>query len=159
MSTVPRLSVPEPRLNLPRALASEEYDQLVVLADALCGPSDRAPLPSDCANFGEMLDLALSTRRDRFDDVIAAAESSRSAADTVAWLRALHDNDPGMFQVLSTVLAGAYLMVSVVRDAIGYPGQHRSPPRAEEAVDQIMDGILDPVIDRGFIFVDPPTES
>jgi hypothetical protein len=53
---------------------------------------------------------------------------------------------------VSAVLAGAYLMVPEIRAAIGYPGQHRSHPPFDLAVEEIMDGILDPVIERGSIY-------
>jgi len=45
-----------------------------------------------------------------------------------------------------------------VRARIGYPGQRRDPARFEEAVDQLSDGILDPVIARGPIYTPDGTE-
>jgi hypothetical protein len=58
--------------------------------------------------------------------------------------------------VLSAVLAGAYLLVPEVKSAVGYPGQRRDPAGLEEAVDEISDGILDPVLERGHFFVATP---
>ena len=56
------------------------------------------------------------------------------------------------FEVLSGLLAAAYLLIPEVRTAIGYPGQANRPPRFDEAVEQVMSGILDPVIDRGPVY-------
>jgi hypothetical protein len=162
MSSTPdmtALSVPVPRTELPRELTADELSRLVALADALCGPSGRAEPPSRCAEFPEQLQIALATRSESFDGVLASAAASAGAVDLVAWLRDLHDSDQVAFQALSAVLGGAYLMVPSVREAVGYPGQRREPPRLEEAVDQIMDGILDPVLERGHFYVAPPEED
>jgi hypothetical protein len=154
-----RLSVPAPRTKLPRPLANAERDALVALADVLLGPSERADAPSRCPEYVEKLELALATRSESFEGVVAAAVSAVHGSDSVGRLRDLHDNDPEGFQVLSAVLAGAYLMVPSVRDAVGYPGQRADIPRLEEAVDEIMDGILDPVLERGHFYVAPPAAS
>ncbi len=73
-------------------------------------------------------------------------------------LRGLHAEEPGQFQALSAVVAGAWLLTPTVRARIGYPGQRRDPARLEEAVDQISDGILAPVIARGPIYTSDGTE-
>ncbi len=72
-------------------------------------------------------------------------------------LRALHAEQPEQFQALSAVVAGAWLLIPAVRARIGYPGQRRDPARLEEAADQISDGILDPVLDRGRIYTPDAT--
>ncbi|MFI7067505.1 hypothetical protein ACIBL3_41375 [Kribbella sp. NPDC050124] len=154
-----RLSVPPPRTTLPRPLTDEERGTLVALADALCGPSDRAEPPSRCPEFTEKLDIALATRSDSFDQVVAAVAATAGADDLFAWLRDLHASDADAFQVLSAVLGGAYLMVPSVREAIGYGGQRREIARPEEAIDEIMDGILEPVLQRGHFYVSPPEED
>jgi hypothetical protein len=157
-STAP-LSVPPPRTELPRELTPQERAGLTALADALCGPSDRAEPPSRCPEFPDKLDIALATRSESFEGILASVAASAGAADLVVWLRDLHESDPVAFQAVSAVLGGAYLMVPAVRDAVRYPGQRREPPRLEEAVDEIMDGILDPVLERGHFFVAPPEEA
>ena len=75
-----------------------------------------------------------------------------------ARLRELSRTDPDIFGKLSTVLAGAYLLVPEVKKAIGYPGQVRRYPPFDEAAEQILSGILDPVIARGPAFVAPKRE-
>jgi hypothetical protein len=159
MTDTTPLSVPPPRTELPRELTAEERSGLATLADALCGPSERAEPPSRCPEFAAALDTALATRSESFDGILDTVTASRGAADLVAWLRDLHDSDQVAFQALSAVLGGAYLMVPSVREAVRYPGQRRDAPRLEEAVDQIMDGILDPVLERGHFYVAPPEEA
>jgi hypothetical protein len=151
-----RLSVPRIRKTLPRPLTADELATLTDLADRLCGPSDRVAPPSQHDEFPAMLDLALATRDDSFEAITTASATAQNSADRSAWLRSLYDGDPKVFQALSAVLAGAYLMVPQVREAVGYPGQHRNPAKLEEAVDEISDGILDPVLERGHFFVPTP---
>jgi hypothetical protein len=50
----------------------------------------------------------------------------------------------------------AYLMIPEVRTAIGYPGQRRHHPQFDEAANQITDGILDPVVERGPVYTPVP---
>jgi len=154
-----RLSVPRIRKTLPRPLTEDELATLTALADTLCGPSNRVAPPSQHEEFQALLELALATRDDSFDAITAATAAARETEDREAWLRKLHDEEPKVFQALSAVLAGAFLMVPVVREAVGYPGQHRSPAKIEEAVDEISDGILDPVLERGHFFVPTPKEA
>lgn len=161
MSAQPlRLSVPAPRRNAPRALTERERSTYTAIADLLCAGDGSVPLPSACPDFSQALDLALATRADAFEEVTAALSEAAAHADSPPkldpWLRRLNDDQATAFQALSTIAAGAYLMVPQIRDAIGYPGQHRNPFKAEEAVDEIMDGILDPVLERGHFYVPTP---
>ena len=152
-----KLSVPVVRNRIPRALTPVESQTLTVLADVLCGPSERAAPPSRQSEFEEYLDLALATRSDAFDLLMRTVADAAQSPDAGTWLRALHDTEPETFQAISTVLAGAYLMVPAVMQAVGYPGQRRDPAKGDEAVDQILEsGLLDPVVERGHFFVPTP---
>lgn len=152
-----RLSVPPVRKTLPRPLTDDERTSLVALADVLCGPSDKAAPPSQQEEFNSWLELAIATRSDSFDLLMNLTSQAATVGNLDEWLRQLHDTEPVSFQVLSAVLGGAYLMVPAVRTAIGYPGQRRDPAGLEEAVDELSDGILDPVMERGYFFVPTPT--
>lgn len=153
---IERLSVPVLRTTIPRPLLDSELGTLVALADALCGPNDRVDPPSRQPDYPRWLEVAMVARNDSFDALVALAGAASTATDADAWLRTLHTEDAESFQVLSAVLGGAYLMVPAVRESIGYPGQRRDPAGLEEAVDELSDGILDPVLDRGFFFVPTP---
>ena len=152
-----RLSVPRPRKSVPRQMTPAELDSLVRLADVLCGPSERAEPPSRQPEYAAWLDVALAARSDSFDVLMDLAARAPTIEESEKWLRQLDTEEPDLFQRLSAVLGGAYLMVPAVREAIGYPGQRRDPARIEDAVDQVTDGILDPVLERGYFFVPTPT--
>lgn len=151
-----RLSVPRPRKAVPRPLDPNELAALTTLGDALCGPHEQVAPPSGQDEYPHWLEVALAARADSFELILELAAEAAAADDRDAWLRRLHQEQPASFQVLSAVLAGAYLMVPTVKAFVGYPGQRRDPAGIEEAVDQISDGILDPVIERGHFFVPTP---
>ena len=135
----------------PRPLTAAE------LATALRVAAVLVPGTTGVDDYPALLDLALAARRDAFADIVAqlARLDGLGPEDLGAALRRASDaGDPG-FGVLSAVLAGAYLLAPAVRERIGYPGQAARPPRFDLAAEQITDGILDPVIERGPIHRDP----
>jgi hypothetical protein len=152
-----RLSVPPPRTSTPRPLDLSEQTVFTAIADKLCYGGRGVGPPSKCPEFQSKLELALATRSDVFDLIVDALHRAARAVDLDVWLRALHDLEQTTFAAVSTVAAGAYLMVPSVRDAIGYRGQYRDRPGLTEAVDELTNGVLDPVIARGAIYVLPPT--
>jgi hypothetical protein len=153
-----RLSVPSPRREPPRALTPSERATAAQIADVLCvGGSTEVDSPSDNEDFQSWLDLAVATRSDAFELFVATLLQAESESDLYAWLRRVDIESPETFALLSTVLAGAYLMTPQVRQYVGYPGQHRNPPRLEQAADELSDGILDPVLERGYVFVPTPS--
>lgn len=147
-------SVPLYRRAPERELTAPEREVLHDVADALIPPRGELAAPSATAGYDKWLDRALAARGDAFDAVIAAAMRfvGGDPASLRGELKAFSENDPNAFHLLSSVVAGAYLMVPAVRAAIGYPGQRRHHPQFDEAANQIMDGILDPVIARGPIY-------
>jgi hypothetical protein len=155
-SSTSKLSVPAVRKKMPGELTEPQRTTLTALADILCGPNDRVAPPSEQSEFAQWLEVALAARSDSFDLLLALTDQAAESNDPAGWLRTLHDTDAGSFQVLSAVLAGAYLLVPDVKSAVGYPGQRRDPAGLEEAVDQISDGILEPVLERGHFFVATP---
>jgi hypothetical protein len=127
---------------------------LLAVADVLIAPSAGLAAPSACPDYPQWLDRALAARRDVLEDVVEGAVGLQREPDLGAAVRALAAADGARFQQLSTVLAGAYLMIPAVRRALGYPGQERKHARFDEAAEEIMDGILDPVNERGPVFRD-----
>ena len=152
MSTDGPLSVPPYRDRPPRSLSDVERSALLAIADVLIAPSAGLPGPSASPNYERWLDRALAARRDVFEEVVAGAVALHGEPDLGAALRKLADSDSARFQQLSTVLAGAYLMIPAVRRELGYPGQERKHPAFDEAAEEIMDGILDPVVERGAVY-------
>lgn len=133
-----------------RPLTENEREALVAVGDALCG-GGKLPAPSETPRYAEWLDRALAARADAFDEVVAAAmglegltlEGRREA------LRRMDARERPRFHTLSSVVAGAWLLVPEISAALGYPGQVAAPAAFDEAATQLETGILDPVIERG----------
>lgn len=126
------------------------------MADCLVprGP-DREPAATEEPGYDEALQIAAHARSDAFDRVttVLAQMDSLDPEALDHCLRDLAQRSPDVFQPLSTIVAGAWLLLPEVRARIGYPGQGRNVAPLEQAVDELSEGILDPVLDRGTIFV------
>ncbi len=154
--SIDRLSVPSRRDRPPRPFSVEEVNTYCEIADTLCPGNGEIDSPSGYQEFPAMLEVAANARSDAFDVIIGLLKGARIRSDLGVWLRNLHDQDPTSFQALSSVAAGAYLLIPAVREAIGYPGQGRNVPFIDEAANEIGDGILDPVLARGPFYVPTP---
>ena len=154
-----RLSVPRRIFAPPRPLTALETATLMRIADALIPAHQENPAASQAPDYERWLRRAIGARAEQFDLLVQtiAMLSDTSEDQMLEALRSLDRTGPKAFHLLSSVVAGAYVMVPEVRGLIGYPGQVRNIPTLEEAVDQISDGILDPVLERDPIFVPTPT--
>jgi hypothetical protein len=150
-----RLSVPPRRTKPPRALSDTEHTTLMRIADTLIPESGPNPRASDAREFGPYLQLALAARADVFDAVVKAVNDLADVADHDMHdaLKKMWANDKFTFDPLSSIIAGAYFMTPQVKGLIGYPGQHRDPAGLEDAANELETGILEPVLDRGYIYV------
>jgi hypothetical protein len=158
VSNADNLSTPAP-LKAPRSLTERELAAARAVADALIPATATAPAASSEPEFSAALKTALDARADAFG-AITEWLADVADLDGVALfdrLRALHDSEPDVFQALSAVLAGAWLLTPTVRARIGYRGQGRNPASLTEAVDQLDDGLLDAVMDRGACYVPTPS--
>ena len=157
--TPARLSVP-PKFAAPRPLTGAEISTLRAIADVLIPASGDNPAATSEPEFDAWLRRAVDARADAFDVITTVlAQLDGAAPDVIDQaLRRLHAEQPVTFQALSAVVAGAWLLTPTVRERIGYPGQRRDPAHFEEAVDQLSDGILDPVMTRGPIYTSDGTD-
>jgi hypothetical protein len=150
-----RLSVPPRKTTPPRALTDDEQASLLRIADTLIPAAGPNPKASDAEEFVPYLHLALAARADVFDAVLKAVSELADVADE--WLhsalKTMWAEDKFTFDPLSSIIAGAYFMTPQVKELIGYPGQHRDPAGLEDAADELETGILDPVLERGPIYV------
>lgn len=151
------LSVPVAAV-LPRDFTPSELRTLNAIADVLIPASDEDPAPTSEPGFEQSLLVAANARADAFDAVAAVLDRLTGADDATIdrELRALSDADPDVFQPLSSIVAGAWLLLPAVRDRIGYPGQGRNVAPFDQIADELSTGILDPVIDRGSIYTPAP---
>lgn len=154
-----RLSVP-PRFAAPRPLTEAEMSTLRAIANVLIAAEGDNPAATAEPDFDACLRRAVDARADAFDAITGVLARLDGAGPDVIdqALRALHAEQLAPFQALSAVVAGAWLLTPTVRARIGYPGQRRDPARFEEAVDQLSDGILDPVMARGPIYTPDGTQ-
>jgi hypothetical protein len=154
-----RLSVPRHRTAPPGELSPEQRAVLDAVGDLLVPELGDDPAFTRAPGIDAWLRRSLAARAEQFDLLTATLDGLGPADNGLdGRLRSLHaagSAEDTRFALLSSVVAGAYLMVPEVRERIGYPGQHRDPAGIEEAADELGDGILDPVIDRGPIWVDP----
>jgi hypothetical protein len=150
-----RLSVPTRVTRPPRPLTDDELATLLRAADCLIPASGPNPAASQAQEYGAYLQLALAARADVFDTVLSAIATLTDVADDqlLAALKRMWAEDKTTFDPLSAILAGAYFMTPQVKELIGYPGQHRDPAGLEDAANELETGILDPVIERGPIYV------
>jgi hypothetical protein len=154
-ATQQRLSVPPRSTRPPRALTETELAALLRVADCLIPASGPNPKASDAEQYTAYLQLALAARADVFDAIVGGACKLAEIPEDELWnaLKKMSTEDEFTFGPLSSVLAGAYFMTPQVMKLIGYPGQHRDPAPLELAAEEIGSGILDPVLERGFIYV------
>lgn len=156
MSTpVERLSVPPRRTRPPRPLTEAENATLARIADALIPEVGPNPKASDADEFGAYLQLALAARTDVFEAVLKAVDELSDVSDVDMYdaLKKMWATDRSTFDPLSSIIAGAYFMTPQVKQLIGYPGQHRDPAGLEDAANELETGILEPVLERGHIYV------
>lgn len=150
-----RLSVPARRTSPARPITDDELTALLRVADCLIPAAGPNPKASDAEQYVPYLHLALAARTDVFDALLAAATKLADVPDAELWgaLRQMWSEDKTTFDPLSAVLAGAYFMTPQVMELIGYPGQRRDPAPLELAANEIGSGIMDPVLERGSIYV------
>jgi hypothetical protein len=136
-------------------MGHDEVATLLRIADCLIPAAGPNPAASDAENYVEYLYLALAARADAFDAVMGAVATLAAVPgdELRPALRQMWATDKATFDPLSTILAGAYFMTPQVMALIGYPGQHRDPAGLEDAANELETGILEPVLERGSIYI------
>jgi len=158
-SATRRLSVPLRTTQPPRELTDTESKTLLRIADCLIPAAGPNPKASDAEDYQSFLQLALGARSDAFDKVMDGVAGLADVPDDQMWeaLKDLWSRDRETFDPLSAIVAGAYFMTPQIMELIGYPGQHRDPAPVELAANEI-EGLIDPVIERGPIYVSAAEE-
>ncbi|MFC9362979.1 hypothetical protein ACFTZB_41235 [Rhodococcus sp. NPDC057014] len=124
-------------------LSEQERQTLWRVADVLIPATATRPGLRDADPDGLWLERALTAR----SDLVGALQAELARLETVPDLEPavidLHESDRARFEVLATAVSGAYYLVPAVRELIGYPGQHRTPPRLEEAAEELSDEVFE----------------
>jgi hypothetical protein len=136
-------------------ITSVQRALLAALADVLIPAGDGLPSASQAAAANHGLDEVLVALPEVEAPLIALLDRLRGA-DPAQAIATLQIEDPGGFDLLSTVVAGAYFLNPEVRQAIGYPGQQAVPIVPEDPPDYEQDGLLASVIGRGPIYRPTP---
>lgn len=126
---------------------------LAALADLLIPASMTMPRASEADKTGAWIERAVKARPDWTADFITLLEQS-SGKDPRHVLAELQTSAPASFGMLAELVAGAYLLNPAIRQLIGYPGQQAIPITG---MDEDMDDLLAPVIQRGPIYRPDPT--
>jgi hypothetical protein len=128
---------------------------LAALADVVIPAGEGMPSASQADVAGQWLDAALAALPEVSAPLLALVDEA-SSEDPAAAIARLKANNPLGFDLLCSVVAGAYFLNPEVRRAIGYPGQERVPIVPENPPDYEQDGLLASVIARGPVYRPTP---
>ena len=138
-----------------QTITKELRASFLAIADVLIPDADGMPAASQVDVGGEIFDRILSLRQDLreafFRGLRAVADKEPSAA-----VLALNKDDPAALSAIGLVASAAYYMSPRVRVLIGYPGQEKRAFDANATPEYVTNGMLDVVVDRGFIFRPTP---
>ena len=151
-----RLSVPRRVTTPPKDLSPAQRATLHRVADQLVPAAGDNPPATQAPGFDQWLDRCIAARRDAVDLLLTTLDRLGGAegAGLDQALRQLHADDAeGRFHLISSIVAGAYLAGDHIRRLVGYPGQFRQPASFDDAANELADGILDPVLERGHIYI------
>lgn len=148
-----RLSVPQVKKSA--GLSAKETEVLTAIADVLIGGTETDPTPSSLESYEKSIDIAVAARTRDIAKVLnlIAEFEGLDAAGIDAQLRSWDKERAEEFQIISSIVAGSYFMLPEIKKLIGYPGQVRNIPKVDDAANDLADGILEPVIERGAIYV------
>ncbi|KPI23258.1 hypothetical protein ACGFZJ_09825 [Streptomyces sp. NPDC048253] len=127
------------------SLTSAQSATLLALAGALIPAGEREPAADTVLADGYWLGRGFAAEP-RLEAVVAQICDRLRGQDPATALRSLAEVDPTEFDALTTVVAGAYYMVPEVRVAIGYPGQIPRPAGLTEAVDDLEEELIAPML-------------
>lgn len=138
------------------ALTDDKRQTFAAIADILIPNAEGMPAASEVDVHGPMLDRILGLRPDMTEAFHrgldkAAGQDPQEAAE------ALNQEDPEALTAIGLAASAGYYMTQRVRELIGYPGQEMRPHESpDEIPPYVANGLLQPVIDRGPIYVPTP---
>jgi hypothetical protein len=133
------------------AAANGEWRALV---DHLIPGGDGLPAASSVGLHDELLDNVLRIRPDLQPDLEQAMELISGLAPAEALLAL--QQEPAVYNSVSVIVAGGYLMSNEVTAALGYRYEEAKPVNSDDVLRAVDDGLLDGVIERGPIYRLPP---
>ena len=133
------------------AAANKDWRALV---DHLIPGGDGLPAASAVGLHDELLDKVLRIRPDLQADLDQALQliSGLAPAEGLAALQ----QESTVYDSVSVIVAGGYLMSDDVTAALGYRYEEAKPVNSEDVLRAVEDGLLDRVVERGPIYRLPP---
>jgi hypothetical protein len=146
-------------VNITRApLTSAEINRLRRLADVLIPGSRPSPPATALPDFDELLVQAASALGPELPALRRALELLPAMVDWDS-LRSWNAKSPDEFELVSTLVAGAYFMSPDVLRSIGYATGQRSRAPTGQSANELGDGLLDDVMERGPVYKVVPAED
>lgn len=154
-----RLSVSRHSEKLSTPFTTTELRILARVADTLI-PGDETNLAgSAVGDFEGLVTKAAAILDGKHNTLPGILDTLKDVPEDDLWtfLEKLNADRPADFYILSTVIAAAYIYSPEMGEVLGYPRPHQNPPGLFEIADELSSGILDPVIERGPIYVPAAT--
>ncbi len=130
-------------------LTEPQRDLLLRIADVLIPATATMPSLRDADPAGDWIRRACQARGDAMPGLVTTLDRLAADDDLDAALRDLRANARGAFDVVATVVAGAYYLVPEVRTLLGYPGQVRNPAPLDLAADELSDEVFEGAMSYG----------
>lgn len=129
-------------------LSKSEKSRLNAVAVTLIPGDGKSPSAAGVPEFDELLSNAATAIGRELD---ALREAIRLLPDEITWpsVSQFATEHATEFELVSTVVAGAYFMSTDVLESLGYPTGARSAAPFDLAADELASGILEPVLSRG----------
>lgn len=141
-----------------RPFSEEERRILRTVADCLIPAVDGYPSGSSVNGFDDLATKAAALLGAKFEQFTTTIASLASTGEDRMWatLQRMNSECPNDFYVLSMVVSAAYIYSEQMQAELNYPRPHQNPFGLFDVADELESGILDPVIERGKVFVEPP---
>lgn len=129
-------------------LSRQHLDRIRALAGVILAGSSESPAPGDLSDFDQLV-LRATAALDGEATAIEAAVSALPEEISWASVSAFAEREPASFELVSLLVVGAYFMASPVLASLGVPTGQRRPANREQVVDELGEGLLDSVLERG----------
>lgn len=129
-------------------LRADQLEELRSTAEVLIPGDEVSPPPAALDDFDELLQRAVAAMEPELPALSDALSALPSEVDW-ATLKEFAESDGPRFELIATVVTGAYFMSEPVLESIGYPTGNRAAAPFDLSAEELASGILDQVIDRG----------
>jgi hypothetical protein len=136
-------------------LSPGQLDVLRAFAEVLTPGGDGFPTAAEADPDESVLALAIHHMGLQMAEIAEILEAA-TGKDPRAFLEDLAREDPHRFELVRSLLVCRYLTCRPVWKLLGYAGQRPTPPVPGEAEVYLRDGILEPVVRRGPIYIPTP---